>query len=350
MKVLVLGGSQFIGRALVRALLAAGHDVSVFNRGQTPTEFPDEVRRLYGDRKDAAAVRTALSGQDWDAVYDNSGYVAEDVAAVLDALDGRVGHLIFTSTASVYDRRWTAPVLEDHPYNEIEGGPYAAGKIAAEKLLFAAHRERGLPVSIIRPAMVFGPANNSAGREVLYFLRAERGRTFMVPYNGYIHLQYGHVDDLAAAFVQMTGVARTFGEAYNITSADAITINGYLATIARLTGRDITVAPLHWPEMFATAAAGRDVLPFSWQYSRIASIGKAEEHFGFRPRFNSVRYTEDTFAWYKAQGLDQQEYDYAAEDSLLATYGGDPSYWYTITAEGEMPQPNTVARRTVEGR
>src|SRR5689334_5307514 len=129
MRALVLGGSQFIGRGLVRALVAAGHQVTVFNRGRTPAEFPPEVRRLYGDRKDAASVRAALAGGEWDVAYDLSGYVAEDTATAISALEGRVGHFIYTSSAAVYERRWTAPVREDHPYSEVEGGAYAVGKI-----------------------------------------------------------------------------------------------------------------------------------------------------------------------------------------------------------------------------
>lgn len=338
MRALVLGGSRFVGAWLVRELVRQGHEVTVFNRGQTPAEFPPEVRRLYGDRRDHAQVRQVLGGRDYDVVYDTSGYTPEDTAIMVELFTGRVGHYVYTSTAAVYERRWYAPVTEDFPYNEVEGGTYGRDKAATERLLLQAHRERGFPASIVRPWMVFGPGNPSVAREQLFFLRVERGRPVLLPYNGYIHIQYGHVGDLARAFVQMAGNRRCFGEAYNITGPDAITMNGYLQIIAKLVGRPVETVYLEWTEAQEAVAARRDLLPFPWQYSRIASIAKAREHFGFSPQYTAEQCTADSYRWYKAQRLDRMEYDFRGEDELLERYGSDPRRRGRITPDGEMPQ------------
>src|SRR6266849_6332084 len=98
MRILVLGGTQFLGRHAVDAALAHGHQVTLFNRGQTrPDLFPD-VEKLRGDRD---GDLNALAGRDFDAVVDTSGYVPRLVAQTLDAL-GDVGHYAFVSTMSVY--------------------------------------------------------------------------------------------------------------------------------------------------------------------------------------------------------------------------------------------------------
>lgn len=197
MRALVLGGSRFVGPRLMQELLRHGHQVAVFNRGRTPAEFPREVRRLYGDRQDREQVASALQGQDFDVVYDVSGLAPAEPEITVALLNGRVGHYIYISTSAVYERRWSAPVTEDFPYNQVEGLAYGRNKAATELLLFKAYREQGLPASVVRPWMVFGPDNSIPAREQLFFLRVQLGRSVSLPFNGYVHIQYGHVEDLA---------------------------------------------------------------------------------------------------------------------------------------------------------
>jgi 2'-hydroxyisoflavone reductase len=88
MKALVLGGSVFVGRHMVQTLVAAGHDVSVLNRGKTPAQFPPGVKQIVADRTNADSMRSALGDTKWDAVFDVSGFVMSaggtDVEALLD--------------------------------------------------------------------------------------------------------------------------------------------------------------------------------------------------------------------------------------------------------------------------
>ena len=102
MNSLVLGGSVFVGKHTVEALLAAGHDVAVLNRGRTPSDLPDAVERLVADRTDIAQMRSALGRREWDAVFDVSGFVmaagGSDIEDLLDLLDGHVGHYVNVSS------------------------------------------------------------------------------------------------------------------------------------------------------------------------------------------------------------------------------------------------------------
>ena len=94
-EVLVLGGSAFVGKHLVEGLVARGAGVTVLNRGRTPAALPDGVARLVADRTDPVQMSDALTGRDWDAVYDVSGFVmaagGSDIDGLIDLLDGRVG-------------------------------------------------------------------------------------------------------------------------------------------------------------------------------------------------------------------------------------------------------------------
>src|SRR5437660_12657384 len=98
MRILVLGGTQFLGRHVVDAALARGHDVTLFNRGRTRPELHPDVEKLRGDRDGDLA---ALAGRSFDAVVDTSGYVPRVVRQTLDAL-GETGHYTFVSSISVY--------------------------------------------------------------------------------------------------------------------------------------------------------------------------------------------------------------------------------------------------------
>ena len=337
MRALVLGGSRFLGPRLVQELVRHGHAVDALNRGTTPAEFPEGVGRLYADRQEPQQVASALSGREYDVVYDVSGLAPPETQTTMELLTGRVGHYIYVSTSAVYERRWTAPVTEDFPYNQVEGLAYGRNKAATELVLFKAYRESGFPVSVVRPWMVFGPGNSIPSREQLVFFRVQLGRPVFLPYNGYIHIQYGHVQDLARAMVMMAGNSRCIGQVYNITGPDAITLNGYLQMIASLMGRDVQVVYLDYADVLEEAGNYRELLPFPWQYSRIASVDKAREHFGFWPEYDSRLCTEDSLRWYLAELAGSMQYDFSREDALLVRYG-DSVRRAVITPGGDMPE------------
>ncbi|MFH1381631.1 MAG: SDR family oxidoreductase [Chloroflexota bacterium] len=341
MKTLVIGGTHYAGLHLVRELVKQGHDVTIFNRGQTPAVLPKGVKRLYGDRKDHDAVRAALSGKKFDLACDVAAYTPEDSAIMVEVLEGNIGHFIFISTAGVYERRWTAPVLEDFPYNSVEIGSYAALKTKCEQLLLKAYKERGFPVTIIRPWLIFGPDNPLLERETLFFLRLERHRKILLPGNGFVHIQYGHVDDLARAFILIAeNKQRTIGEAYNITGPDAITMNAYVATMARIIGVDTDIVYLNPEEVFPLP---RSINPFhtNWAYSKITSIQKAKEHFGYSPQYNSEACTRHSYQWYKEKGLDKMEWDFSQEDELIKKLGNDPKRVFHLPLGGPLPVSTT---------
>ncbi len=90
MKVLVIGGTRFVGLRLVRLLASKGHDITLLNRGKTEAQLPPGLKRLYADRRNSAAVKSALNGQSFDAVFDMTAYQAVNVAPVVESLMGKV--------------------------------------------------------------------------------------------------------------------------------------------------------------------------------------------------------------------------------------------------------------------
>lgn len=205
MKLLLLGGTLFIGRHVVDALLAGGHAVTVFNRGHSPDALPAAVERLRGDRDEGAAGLRALDGRRWDACIDLSGYTTRQVRASAAALQGRVGRYVYVSAVMAYGDPQLRPVRETHPRvapwrgdvastDDVNGDNYGPLKVACEDLVTALHPGR---CAVLRPQIVFGP-HDPSGRVASWLRRAERGGPMLAPGDGRDHLQMIDVRDLAA--------------------------------------------------------------------------------------------------------------------------------------------------------
>ena len=218
MKILILGGSQFIGRHIAETLLAAGHTVSIFNRGQSVDSLPKEVERLRGDRDQGVPGLSALAGRSWDVCIDVSGYTPRQVRASAECLRGGVGRYVYVSAVMAYGDPVQRPVTEDHPLvqpaaediTEIDGETYGPLKAACELLVRDIWQER---CTVLRPQVVFGPHDES-GR-VEYWLRraamvgAQDGE-MLAPGDGSDHLQMIDVRDVAR-FVQTVVEQRVSG-------------------------------------------------------------------------------------------------------------------------------------------
>lgn len=186
MRILVTGGTVFVSRAAAEYFAAAGHEVTVLNRGSR--EQISGVRHICRDRHDPALE---LRGERFDAVLDVTAYNAGDVAALLDAL-GDVPRYILISSSAVYPETLPQPFREDMSLGEnVHWGAYGTDKIAAEQLLLA----RVPHAYILRPPYLYGPGNE-VYREVFVFECAESDRPFYLPGDGSMPLQFFHVRDL----------------------------------------------------------------------------------------------------------------------------------------------------------
>ena len=329
MNVLVVGGTRFNGRHLVLELIRKGHNVTIFNRGQTNAEIPPEVHRLYGDRKNHQQIREALGREEYDCVIDMSAYVVDDVTSVMEILKDQAGHYIFVSTANVYAPSEIYPITEAYPLNESPAaGEYATNKTKCERYLETEYQGR-LPYSVARLSLVYGPDNPFPHREQMMFVRLLKGRTILVPGEGETLTQPGHVDDGAQALIAMMGKPRTFGEAYNITGPDVITDNGYVDTLALISGVEVRKVYLPAEAMSLWKASGRPPLiarisrrNLRWAENVVYSIQKLKGHLGFWPRYTFEAGMRHTFQWFQQEGLaDKLSFDFSMEDEFTQRYG-----------------------------
>jgi UDP-glucose 4-epimerase len=313
-KVLVVGGTEFISHHVIQALLRDGHEVVALNRGRHPERLPPRVRLARGDRTEHAGLRAVLAAERADAVIDvtYAPTTGEDVEALLAALEGRVGHVLFVSTGRVYDHGRPIPFDESTP-RTLYWGEYAKNKIAGEDVLLRWHRERGLPITIVRPTHVYGPMN-TRNNETFFFDRLVRNRPVLLPGAGGWLRQFGHVEDLADALVAMLGRREAFGQAYNVTGEEAITQAGFVELIADVVKRPPTLVPV-------TPAAGEPPPPFGqnlvYDCHAVYTTTRVRAELGLRPRYTLAAGLAQTFEWYLREGLDRREVDFSAEDRLL---------------------------------
>ncbi|GAA1987660.1 NAD-dependent epimerase/dehydratase family protein [Kitasatospora viridis] len=243
MKVLVLGGTRFIGRAVVDALVD-DHRVTVLNRGTRPPADP-RVAQLRADRNEPAQVAAALrgSGGGFEAVVDVSGLEAGQVRGVLDALPpGAAPRYVFVSSAAVYRRPPGAgPAREDEPApGDPVWGEYGTDKAACERLL--AERCAG-PLTVLRPPYVYGPRNTEQ-REQFLWARMLAGRPVFVPGAGESRVQFCHAEDLART-VRAACTGELAAGTYNVGEGRDHSFLEYLDLLATVAGvtPDLVPAP-----------------------------------------------------------------------------------------------------------
>ena len=314
MQVLVIGGTEFISLHLVQALLRDGHRVAVLNRGRSPARVPAGVRPIVCDRLDHTALRKTLAGERCDALVDiaYAPTTGADVEALLEALDGRVGHALFVSTGRVHDHALPIPYHEDTPRN-LYWGEYAKNKIAGEDVLLRRWREHRLPATIVRPTHVYGPLN-TRNNETFFFDRLVRNRPILVPGAGGWLRQFGHVEDLADAMAAMLGAPAAFGQAYNVTGEEAVTQVGFVEQIGEVVKRPVTFVHVPTPAGGKPVAFGQNLV---YDCHAVYTTTKIRAELGIRPRYSLAAGLAQTYEWYVREGLDRRDVDFSAEDALL---------------------------------
>lgn len=237
MDILVLGGTQFVGKHIVLEALRRGHRVSIFTRGQKPDDLPAEVERLRGDRD---GDHSALEGRTWDAAIDVSGYLPRVVRTSAELLKDAVGFYTFISTMSVYARHDVAPIAEDAPLAEMEdptseeiGKYYGALKVLCERVVEEVYGERCVQV---RPTFVAG-SYDPTDRFTYWVERAARGGEMLAPGDGSEPIQFVDARDLAAFTLHVTE-SRTPG-AFNGCS-DPLPFREFLTRAIAEVGSDAT--------------------------------------------------------------------------------------------------------------
>jgi nucleoside-diphosphate-sugar epimerase len=299
-KVLVIGGATFIGLAIVRQLVATGHDVTVLALVPTPQLEALPVEILRGDRRDPAWLTGALAGRRYDAVVDNFAFGAGDVDLLLDALEAAntlPERFVLTSTTNVYTWRfpriWDESLAPDElrPRITREGASrYALGKLGAEETLL-----RRIPhASILRPSMVAGRDDNvgmcpprpvgphGPGRTNFLPCRVMDGGPIVLPSYDDTVFQLTWSHDIASAVLCLLESNAAAGRRFNIAGDEYWTNERFAVELFRLVGRRGEIVRAR-PEELLAAGLGSYPMPWGAHPSWSAFETHALKSIGWRP-------------------------------------------------------------------
>jgi len=305
MKLLVLGGTHHVGRAIVETGLARGDKVTMLNRGVTGVRAPG-AEHLVADRTDVDALRTVLAGHEWDAVIDTWSGAPRVVHDSCRLLAGRVGHFGYVSSRSVY--AWPVPPGLDESAPVVDGTPddegaedYAAAKRGGE---LAAVEVFGEDALLARPGLILGPYE-LVGRMPWWLRRIERGGRVLAPGPADQPLQYIDARDLAVWM--LSAAERGLGGAFNTVSQPGHTTMGeLLETAVEVTG---STAELVWtdPETIEKAgiAAWTELPIWLPPTGEAAGLHRGDVSAAYRAGLTCrpIRETiADTWAWLQAEG------------------------------------------------
>jgi len=260
-KLLVIGGTQFIGKHFVSQALERGHEITLFNRGSRPA--PDGVESIKGDRNEDLAL---LSAREWDAVVDTSAYIPRQVREAARLLEPNVQRYLFISTVSVYADTSVPYVneesellrLEDPTTEEVSGATYGGLKVLCEEELATVYpAERTF---VPRPCIVVGP-DDPTDRFTYWPVRVNLGGAVLAPRGPELPLQWIDVRDLAAWMLR--GLETDLSGTYNAASmADRFSLGELLRAAKRVSDSD--AEPVYMDEEFLLDSGVRPFadLPF----------------------------------------------------------------------------------------
>jgi 2'-hydroxyisoflavone reductase len=324
MKVLVIGGTLFIGRQLVAELLKAGHSVAILHR-RSKHNLSKRVENLLADRNDPEAIRRVIGERRFEVVFDNvydweRGTTAAQVEATALAMGNHLARYVFMSSVAAYG----------DGLNHYEGDPlapdnhpeaYVRNKAMSERALLRLHRKTGFPVVTFRPPFVYGP-ENPFYREAFFWDRMRARRPIIIPGDGTRLMQFVYVKDLVRALLRSIEVDAAVGEAFNIGNPKPLTQVDAVREMARIAGKKPELVRVPREKI---AAAGGNVMSDPLYFGQYLDLPPITENVGKLQRVLGVRLTafatglRETYRWYLRQP--RRKADFGFDNRLIASVG-----------------------------
>ena len=310
MRILILGGTRFLGRHLVEAALAHGHEVTLFNRGKSNPDLFPQLETIIGDREHDV---NKLNGHIWDAVIDVAGYVPRIVRLSAEVLKENVARYVFISTISVYrdfkqisiDESYPVGKLEDATIEEITGETYGPLKALCEQIVQDTYRERAL---IVRPGLIVGP-HDPTDRFTYWPVRVARGGEVLAPQKPEAAIQVIDVRDLADFIIKLiqdnaSGIYNATGPNYDLTIGNLLEVSKqFTGSNADFKWASVDFLNQYkveaWSDMPTCVPDDEEGIGFS----RVNVSKAIDAGLTFRPLEETVR---DTLAWAQSRPPDHE--------------------------------------------
>ncbi|PZQ91820.1 MAG: NAD-dependent dehydratase [Leifsonia xyli] len=302
LRVLVIGGTGIISAAVVREALVQGHEIHVLNRSASALRpVPEGVHRHQGDIRSPESVERAIGDLSFDVVAQFLAFLPEHIEQDLHLFTGRTEQYVFVSSASAYQTPPVRiPVTESTPLAN-PFWQYSRDKIAAEDVLTQAYRQRGFPMTIVRPSHTYDPTMVPFDGGWTVVDRMRRGAEVIVPGDGTSQWTITHHAEFARGFVGLFGHPQAIGEAFHITSDEAPTWNAIYAAIAHAAGVEPRMVHVASDAIAAADPAWGAALLGDKANSMVFDNSKIRRLVpSFTPSIPFARGAEEIIAWHDA--------------------------------------------------
>tara|TARA_Y100000589_G_C27134985_1_gene622161 strand:+ start:81 stop:1001 length:921 start_codon:yes stop_codon:yes gene_type:complete len=283
MKILVMGGTRFVGKSLVEKLLLENHEIDIFTRGIRPVS--SKVNLIKGDRNQIDNIKN-LKGKDYDFVFDISGREVIQTKNLLENINNNFKRYVYVSSAGVYKDCDELPLLEN---NVVDPESRHKGKFETENWLI----ENSIPFTSFRPTYIYGP-NNYNKLENWFFERIIHQKKIPVPGDGNLITQLGHVSDLTDAMLECIKNKKAKNNIYNCSGEKSVTIKGLIFNCAKVCNVNINnleLIPFDYKKLDPKA---RKAFPIRLSHYQ-TSISKIKSDLNWTPKFDLINGLKDSF-------------------------------------------------------
>jgi nucleoside-diphosphate-sugar epimerase len=334
MRILIIGGTRFIGPCVVRCLTDAGHDVTLFHRGETEADKTSEVHQIYGDRRDLPSFAAEFKVAAPDVVLDMILYTEEEARVLMRVFKGAARRIVAISSADVYraygrllrleqGEADPVPLNEDaplrerlYPYREHAEGPddfkYHYDKILVERVVMS---DAFLPGTVLRLPAVYGPSDPQH-RLFDYLKRMDDNRPAILLEDAQSRWRWtrGYVENVADAIALAVTNERAANRIYNVGEMNAFTEADWVRSIGQAAGWNGEVVTLSKDSQ--TAQLDND-----YEHHLITDTSRIRAELGYKERISRQETLRQTINWERANPpaeVNPAQFDYAAEDEALA--------------------------------
>ena len=304
MKILVMGGTRFVGKPLVARLQDQGHALTLFTRGRLPS--PKGVESIQGDRSVDADL-DQLKGRDFEVIIDSSGRSLNDSRRVLAVTGTPTHRFLYVSSAGVYAASTQWPLDETAA---IDPASRHSGKADTEQWL----QEQGIPFTSFRPTYIVGPGNYNPV-ERWFFDRIVNDRPIPLPGSGETITQIGHAEDLAEAMARSLEVDAASNRIYNCSASRGITFRGLIEAAAVACGRDPKQLDLRPFDPSGLDPKARKAFPLRLSHF-LTDTTRVRRELAWEPRFDAYASLVDSYQR-EYKGKPTPNPDFSADQALI---------------------------------
>jgi len=283
MKILVMGGTRFVGKSLVEKLILQNHDVDIFTRGNNPN--PKGTNLIKGDRNNIEAI-LQLKNNKYDIIFDISGRELNQTKILIENINENFDRYVYVSSAGVYQDSNELPINEKDP---IDKDSRHIGKYETEKWLI----DNKIPFTSFRPTYIYGPGNYNK-IENWFFERIVSLKKVPIPFDGSLITQLGHVSDLTDAMIKCLSQIKTKNNIYNCSGEKGITIKGLVMICADICNIDRNNIELQSFDYRKLDPKSRKSYPIRLNHYH-TSISKIKEDLDWAPKYNLFNGLQNSF-------------------------------------------------------